>query len=286
MLTADTWTCPTCAQPCESRFCSECGEHAPQPHDLSLVGFAEHAVEEFAHVDGRVFRTFRALLRSPGGLTLSYVNGQRRPLLGPLQVFLIANLIFFGFQSLFHASVFSNPLSSQVHNQFYKGLAARLVDARTAALDTTQDEFAPAFDHAVAVNAKSLIIVMTPPFALLAALLFYTSHRPFVTHVVFAIHFYAFWMIAFCVVGGIVGLLIAAFVAVSGIRLTPPTMDALVTYALTSCAAAYLAIAAGRVYGARGPGRVVKAIVLGVASSVTIVGYRLVVFLITLYTTA
>lgn len=285
MLTAETWTCPTCAEPRQSRYCPECGERAPHPHDLSLAGFAEHVVEEFAHVDGRVFRTFRSLLTRPGELTASYVSGRRKPILGPLQVFLIANLIFFGFQSLFHASVFSSPLQSQLHNQFYKGLATRLVAARLEALDTTEEAFAPAFDHAVAVNAKSLIIVMTPPFALLAALLFFTSHRPFVTHVVFAIHFYAFWMLSFCVVGVAVGLLLVAFMSVSGIRLAPTAMDAIVTYALTACAGAYLAAAAGRVYGARGLGRLAKAIVLAVASSVTIIGYRFVVFLITLYTT-
>src|SRR4249919_903198 len=100
MLTAETWTCPTCAQPCQSRYCPECGERAPRPHDLSLAGFAEHAVEEVAHVDGRVLRTFRALLTRPGVLTESYVIGRRKPLLGPLQVFLIANLLFFGVQSL------------------------------------------------------------------------------------------------------------------------------------------------------------------------------------------
>src|SRR5712671_7874671 len=120
MDTAEVWTCPTCAQPRQSRFCPDCGERAPHAHDLTIAGFAEHAVEEFAHVDGRVFRTFRSLLRRPGLLTESYVKGQRKPILGPLQVFLIANLIFFGFQSLFHASVFSNPLAQQVGNQYYK----------------------------------------------------------------------------------------------------------------------------------------------------------------------
>jgi hypothetical protein len=268
-----------------SRYCPDCGERAPHAHDLTVAGFAEHAVEEFSHVDGRVFRSFRALLTRPGQLTESYVRGQRKPFLGPLQVFLIANLIFFGFQSLFRASVFSSPLASQVSKQYYKQLAVRLVDARLAALHTTRDQYAPAFDHAAVVNAKSLIILMMPPFALLAGLLFFTSRRPFVTHVVFAIHFYAYWMISFCVLGPAVGIFIVAFMAATGIRLATPTMDLVMTYSLTSCAAAYLFLAAGRVYDARGFGRLATAVVLAAASAVSVVGYRFVVFVITLYTT-
>ncbi len=131
-----------------------------------MAGFAEHAVEEFAHVDGRVFRTFRALLTRPGLLTESYVRGQRKPVLGPLQVFLIANLVFFGFQSLFHASVFSNPLArrsaASTTSGWRRGCRRRVARSHHAGKP-------PAFDHAVVVNAKSLIILMTPPFALLAA---------------------------------------------------------------------------------------------------------------------
>ena len=285
MIAVETWTCPTCARPCRARYCADCGERALHAHDLTVFGLAEQAVEAVAHVDGRVFQTFRSLMMHPGLLTESYVRGQRKPFLGPLQVFLIANLIFFGFQSLFRANVFSNPLESQLHNQYYKTLAQRLVGARVEALHTTQELYAPAFDHAVKVNAKSLIILMTPPIAILASLLFYSRRRPFVTHVVFAIHFYAFWLIVFCVLTPILGLAIVAYMSASGTRLSPSTMDVLVSYVLVSCAAAYLFMAAGRAYDGRGVGRTVKVFILAVAGALTVIGYRFVVFLITLYTT-
>ena len=64
---------------------------------------------------------------------------------------------------------------------------------------------------------------------------------------VFAIHFYAFWMIAFCVVGPALGVLIVVFMKVSGLQLASSTMDGAMTYALTSCCAAYVFVAAGRV---------------------------------------
>ena len=41
----------------------------------------------------------------------------------------------------------------------------------------------------------------------------------FVTHVVFAIHFYAYWLIVFCATTPFIGLGLVAFMGVSGMRL-------------------------------------------------------------------
>lgn len=285
MMTADTWICPTCARPCQARYCADCGERALHAHDLTMLGLAEQAVEAIAHVDGRVFRTFRSLILHPGQPTESYIRGQRKPVLNPLQVFLIANVVFFGFQSLFRTNVFASPLESQLHNQFYTRLAVRLVGARLQALHTTQPLYAPVFDHAAQLNAKSLIILMTPPMALLGGLLFHRRGRPFVMHVVFAIHFYAYWMIAFCVMTPLISIALVAFMRLAGIRLAPSTMDLLSSFIWLGVGLAYLFVAAGRVYAERGVGRALKVAALGFTAALTVLGYRFVVFLITLYTT-
>lgn len=285
MSAVTPWICPTCGQSCSGKFCSNCGERALHPHDLTLLGLGEEVVEQVTHTDGRIFHTFASLIRRPGELTDSYVRGSRRPVLGPLQVFLIANVIFFGMQSLFHASVFSNPLRQHVQGQYYSGLATRLVEARIASLHTTLERYEPAFDHAVIVNAKSLIILMTPPMALLAFLLFYTRRKPFVTHVVFAIHFYAFWLLAFCVAGPVIAVGILLFTGLSGVHLESHQLDSVMSYGLFTLAGVYLASAAGRVYGGNRVLRVAKALLLAFTAGVMVIGYRLVVFLITLYTT-
>jgi hypothetical protein len=200
-------------------------------------------------------------------------------------VFLIANIIFFGMQSLFHASVFSNPLQQHLQGQYYSRLATRLTEARVAALGTTLERYEPAFDHAVIVNAKSLIILMTPPMALLAFLLFYTRRKPFVTHVVFAIHFYAFWLLAFCVAGPVIAVAILLLTGVSGVHLESYQLDRVMSYSLFTLAGFYLASAAGRVYGGNRVLRIGKALLLAFTAGVMVIGYRFVVFLITLYTT-
>ncbi len=239
-----------------------------------MFGLGEQVVEAVAHVDGRGLSTFRALITRPGLLTDAYVSGRRKPYLVPLQVFLIANLVFFGFQSLFRANVFSTPLQSQVSGQFYKAFAQRRVDARLAALKTTEKAYAPAYDRAALLNAKSLIILMTPPMALLAGVLFFTRRKPFVTHIVFALHFYAFWLLAFCLLTPITAIAITVFMKVSGTTLAPSTMDLLAAWVWLAAGVVYLGVAVATVYGERGLSRVLKVVLLALEAGVTVFGYR------------
>ena len=76
------------------------------------------------------------MLLRPGVLTIAYVQGQRKPLVGPLQLFLIANVIFIMAQSLTHTNVFSSPLSSHIANQDWATLARPLVEQHLLACGT------------------------------------------------------------------------------------------------------------------------------------------------------
>ena len=66
-------------------------------------------------------------------------------------------------------------------------------------MQTTVASYAPIFNQAIVLNAKTLIILMVVPFALLLPLAFYGTRQPFATHVTFSLHFYAFLLLLFCV---------------------------------------------------------------------------------------
>ena len=69
-------------------------------------------------------------------------------------------VLFFAIESLTGGTVFSTPLESHLHTQPWSPLAQTLVENRLAALGTTAALFAPRFDAAVAVHARSLILLM------------------------------------------------------------------------------------------------------------------------------
>jgi hypothetical protein len=274
------WTCPGCGAAVATRFCADCGERSPSPRDLTLRGFLRQAAGDLTSIDGRLVRSLRCLLGRPGALTVAFVEGRRKAYIPPFQLFLVANVLFFATQSLTHANVLSSPLASHLHLQDWQVLARSLVAHRLEAKGTTLAAYTPVFDQAVVLNAKSLIALMVVPFALLLPVMFYGTRRPFVAHLVFSLHFHAFLLLFFCAT--LVVLFAEAKLGGAGLN---PRADIVVSALILACCAAYLYRATGTVYGARGTTRVARAVVLALAMGGIVLGYRFVIFLVTLYTT-
>src|SRR6185436_12201561 len=93
------WSCPACGAAATHRYCAACGERRLAKADLSVLALLSQVAESIIDVDGRVFRTFWALVLRPGELTLAYAEGRRKPYIAPFQLFLIANVAFFFLQS-------------------------------------------------------------------------------------------------------------------------------------------------------------------------------------------
>ena len=281
MTSTKSWTCPTCNRRISTPYCPACGERPLNAHDLTLRGLLNQVFHAFSNIDSRLIRTFRNLARRPGLLTVAFVRGQRMLYTGPFQLFLIANVLFFAMQSLTNTDVVSSKLDSHLHNQDWRVLAQRLVSHRLEEMRTTQDLYTPIFNQAVALNAKSLIILTAVPFALLLPIVFYRERRPFVTHAIFSLHLYTFLLLLFCV-----SLMVAAVdVLFGGAGLNSARMDNILSIFNLAACAIYLYIATGRVYGGNRIIRALKVAVLAPAVASILLGYRFAIFLITLYST-
>jgi Protein of unknown function (DUF3667) len=279
--TTEPWTCPTCNNEISTPYCSDCGEHPQDALDLTLRGLFAQLFQAVSSIDGRLCRSFRCLVSHPGALTIAYVRGIRMPYLGPFQLFLLANVLFFAMQSMTNTHIVSSPLDSHLHNQDWSVIAQRLVSHRLESRKTTLELYAPTFNQANLLHAKSFIILMVLPFALLLAILFYWNRQPFVAHVVFSLHFYAFLLLLFCV-----SLALAAVhTSFGGVGLNSSRVDKVLTAFNLGVCVFYLYLAAGRVYGVRGAIRALKVVVLALATAGILLSYRFVLFLITLYST-
>lgn len=279
MSSASSWQCPTCGTDVATSYCPHCGERRLQAKDLRVRGLLAQIAQSVSSVDGRLLRTLRSLLLAPGELTEAYLRGRRKPFIAPFPFFLIVNVAFFAAQSFSGNAIFATPLDSHLHVQDWQALAQQLVQDRLQTLGTTLAEYAPLFDQAVQVNAKSLVILMTLPFAALLALLFHRGGRPMVIHLVFSLLFYAFVMVWLCVLLGV----LFALTWLAGLDLHSHAVDWGLFASLLAASAVYLYMAVGRAYDERGLTRVAKVSVLTVAVGTGILGYRFVVFLITLY---
>ena len=280
MTDSVNWTCPTCNVLVTTHFCAHCGEEPLARRDLTLRGLGEKLLHALTSIDARTMRSAWKLLRHPGELTLAWTRGVRKSYVAPFQLFLIANILFFGVQWLTSENVFSSSLDSHLHHQDWSDLAESLLARRLEAAHTTLEQYEPVFDRAVVLNAKSLILLMTIPFALILPLAFFRDRRPFMTHVAFSLHLYTFLLLLFCV-----ALLLARFSELLGFGgLDVSRVDNVLSIANLAACTVYIYLASGPVYGDSGKLRAAKAFLLALTVATIVLGYRFVLFLITLYT--
>jgi len=261
-------------------FCPGCGERPLRPRDLTLRGLLDQFVEAFTSVDSKLVRSFRYLIARPGDLTVAYAQGRRQPFLRPVPLFLIANVLFFAVESISGGQVFTTPLDWHLHRQPWSGFAPDLVNARLAVMNTTLDAYAPVFDKAVAIHARSMIIIMALTFALVPMLVFVRRKRPLALHAVFSLHLYAFMMLLLCVLTAIP----AVSALMGGPGFDSSALDYTLAISLLTVCAVYLFFAVKPVYEITGVARGLSTIALAIGVGFLVLGYRFFLFVFTLYT--
>ncbi|MBX3704318.1 MAG: DUF4286 family protein [Steroidobacteraceae bacterium] len=92
-------TCLDCGAPVAGAFCARCGQSAGV-HVLSIKEVAGDVTHSLLHMDSRVWRTLRLLLRRPGELTREFVAGRHQRYLPPFRLYLAISILFFALNAL------------------------------------------------------------------------------------------------------------------------------------------------------------------------------------------
>lgn len=189
----DSARCVTCSTQLHGPFCHACGERVLTSRDYRLVTFLREAAAGVLDVDSRLWRSFRALLLEPGHLTAEHLRGRRQPWLAPLQVFLLANLLFFGVLTTVGGfNTFTTMLRYQ-RNMPYGSVVRELVDRKAPPSTAQATEYERRFDEATPRYANSLVILLVPMFALGFKLL--DRRRAYVHYLIFSLHFVAYMLL-------------------------------------------------------------------------------------------
>lgn len=243
VATADAVTCASCGAALAGRFCHACG----QERAAGGAGYLRRAVADALSIDGKTLRSVRDLLLRPGFLTLEFMAGRTLRYTQPAQLYLLAAALFFLVNAYRPFISFDVHTLRVVSSLNAVGVSTGLSPARAAevvASAMSLEVFRERFE-----NAASGCM---PPFLLGCVLLFAGMLRllqrraPRGTHVVFALHWTAFFLL----------LMIAE-------RLLPATggRDPLGAV-IALLGLAYLAVAVKRVYGRGWTGAVLTALVL------------------------
>jgi Protein of unknown function (DUF3667) len=277
-------TCVTCGAPETGRYCSNCGERLAGERDYSILRFLESLAESLFHLDGRFARTFRLLLSRPGALADDFLKGRRKPFMGPVQCFLVANLVYFLVQPFTGFETFTTTLELHTSARPWSALASRMTSDKLAATGLPLEAFAERFDATTDLQAHTLLILMVPMFALVLMAAFGRSRKFFAEHLVLAFYTYAFILICLTFASLISNLAFRAAIALTGKAYTAVYVNGS-TALIVLPVALYLYFACRRFYRESIAATVSKAAALTASLVGVVTAYRFVLFFTAFYWT-
>lgn len=183
--------CVNCKTKLEGLYCHSCGEKVVTEKDFTIKKLLEQTVDVFTHLDSKVFATLKLLLFKPGGLSVFYIEGLRKPFMKPFQIFILINILFFLLLS--NADVFRMPSSYFFTERSLWGYDINdIVLRKTIETNKTRNEIALLYDQKSASLSKTFVIAFIPLISLVFAFLFIRKKLQIGKHIVFSTHIFSF----------------------------------------------------------------------------------------------
>jgi Protein of unknown function (DUF3667) len=232
--------CSNCSSPLTNRFCPQCGEPAVHPGDMKLRHLTHEVLHEFTHVDGKIWKTLRALLFQPGLLTAEYWAGRRGKWIRPMRLYLVISAL-----QLLLAANSAGPLGLKVYvtgDKYFVGTRPEAVKlSNLAPIDAEMS-------HKVQSTYLWIRYLSLGLFAA-GSLALYRKRQPFYgAHIILGLHYYAF------------NYVISSVIARTGLDVDPAVPIGI--------GVIYLFFALKRVYGQKIPITLVKTVALFLLVSV------------------
>ena len=219
--------CTNCGAILVGAYCQACGQKRFVESDRRFGHLLRQFVEGATDVDGRVWRTLRALVFRPGLLSLEYIEGRRARWIAPISLFLAISVVYFvaplhgdlaqqfnqqvagwmrqrAAEPGTHFSAEEVAAQGQVHSRYtshWIDERVRVCNAERLAVSEGLHGYGYA-DYRIAYDAKSddvskALIVLHVPFTALALMLLLAPRRRyFAEHFIVALHFYTFYLLA------------------------------------------------------------------------------------------
>lgn len=183
--------CKNCKKPLAGVFCHYCGEKMVEKNDFSLRTLISQIVDGVFNIDSKIYRSFLYLLFKPGKLTTKYIEGIRKPFMKPIQLFLVANILFF--LLLTQSDILRIPAK-----YFFNGTRDVNIELKMDKSGETAAEFMDRYDKTSKDVSKSAVIIIVPFIGLALWLINYNKDFLFGMHLIFAIHYVSFFFLYCC----------------------------------------------------------------------------------------
>lgn len=239
--------------------------------------FIEQAVDGITHFDSKFLKSFLWLFTKPGFLTLEFIIGRRSPYTKPVQLFIVAGILFyfvFPVTSSFFASVsdmkagydstFStaNVFQFDINNYLAQKAQLKNISIQQLTIETEKEA-----SH----KSKVYLFMILPFWGAIIYALFGKSISYYVPHLVFAVHSFTFFILLDLI-------FIGSFVALGFFAIAETQI-----YFLLLIFLVYLFIAVRKVYRINWFASVVRCLFVFLGFIVLIVIYRQAITIWALY---
>ncbi len=174
--------CRSCGAAIEGHYCPSCGEPAVHADDLAVSHLWHDFLHEFTHLDGKIWRTIKALLIQPGLLTTEYWSGRRGLWVRPLRLYLVISAL-----TLLLAPNAAGPLGMRAGMKGEGNIIFGTQPFRTG-ISPVSDEF----NHRIQSVYLWTRYLSLAGFAAASLLLARKKQPYYGAHLIFAMHFYSF----------------------------------------------------------------------------------------------
>jgi hypothetical protein len=205
--------CLNCGTVIAGRHCGQCGQ-ASDVHVLSMKEVAGDVTHSLLHLDSRVWRTLRLLVRRPGELTREFIAGRHQLYIPPFRLYLAISILFFALTTILpDAQVFSVDATGDLAGEGVVLEAPEEPDARPGNCeisvfdDPRFDPFEQALERSCqqmrrdggarfaehfAATAPKLMFLFLPLMAAVMLLFYWRPRRLYAEHLVLFLHNHAF----------------------------------------------------------------------------------------------
>ncbi|PIQ49289.1 MAG: hypothetical protein COW03_05690 [Cytophagales bacterium CG12_big_fil_rev_8_21_14_0_65_40_12] len=160
--------CRNCGGKLQGEYCHVCGEKVLKPEDKAFSRWLKDVLTNLVQFDGKFFKSLVALSSKPGVLAEDYFQGKRKPYLKIINLFFIANLLYFVLPSF---DTFKTNLEFQMNSQVYSGYVTESVEKYLLSNDLDIEEFRILFNTKTAEVSKLILVALAPFLGFLIFLL-------------------------------------------------------------------------------------------------------------------
>jgi hypothetical protein len=215
--------CLNCGTVVEGRHCAQCGQ-AADAHVLSMKEVMGDVTHSLLHLDSRVWRTLRLLVRRPGELTREFIAGRHQLYIPPFRLYLAISIIYFALSALLPESGLLDVDAPVVFDDESEGVPQENIDKAleadssckvsifgdtpnstdfertlSRACEQVKRDGGKLLAERFATTAPKLMFLFLPLMAGVALLFYWRPRRMYAEHLVVFLHNHAFTFLVLAV---------------------------------------------------------------------------------------